>query len=642
VAGRASEPAAFYWTIGVLVSVALHAGLIAGVALLAGRNAQASAPTEITFSDEASPAVDPLKSQAQPAAPSAVASTAEHETVAPAASSEASVKPQAEAVKPIAGETAKPEAVRPTETAALAPEMIRPSSADQQPAEALPSAEPERVQGSSAEPVAAAGADAVKSEASGKAVPAGQPQQRTAPDGDAEKVAVQAPERVVAPPAAGSQSALPGEAAEKVAAQERPAGVEPSAVIGADQQPPEAAVAGSAPDSAAPIAGESAAPVSDPNPEKVATSVGESATPASDGNPEKVAALQQPESIGAAPAVAPQDPRPDTAPAEGPERVTALGAPTPAGEALGSTAPETVRPAAPASGGTGVASAPATGAETARPLTPAVETVTGAPPQPGQPGGEIGSGTGHAAQQPPTRPETVQPEQPFQTALLVPASPNSVLGTEVDQPTDRYRRIVDFIRGYGGGDCFIALPAMNPDGVVTFQTFGRDKAREDEFRHALGAVDELRTEISSGDVADPQCLALGFARTTKRYPGFSLVIDLNESEMASGTKLSGKVLNANGRDLHLLLVDDEGMVQSIDSFFSADRGSDRPFSVPLTLTGGKPVATKQILIAIATDPPLWGLDKVGKPAADFFHELATQVEASHADVDLAVEGFSVR
>jgi hypothetical protein len=108
VAERASEPAGFYWTVGVAVSLGLHAGLIAAVALLAGRYAQASVPTEITFSDEASPAVDPLKSQAEPAAPSEVAKAADRETVAPAASSEASVKPQAEAVKPIAGESARP------------------------------------------------------------------------------------------------------------------------------------------------------------------------------------------------------------------------------------------------------------------------------------------------------------------------------------------------------------------------------------------------------------------------------------------------------------------------------------------------------------------------------------------------------
>ena len=313
--------------------------------------------------------------------------------------------------------------------------------------------------------------------------------------------------------------------------------------------------------------------------------------------------LEQPQSVAAAPALVPDGAQPDTAPAEGPQRVTALGTPAPAAESIGGTAPETVRPAVPASGGPGVASAPSTGAETARPLSPAVETVTGVPPQPGQPGGEIGSGTGHAAEPSPAQPETVQPEQPFETALLVPARPNSVLGTEVDQPTDRYRKIVDFIRSYGGGDCFIALPAMDRDGVVTFQTFGRDKAREDEFRHALGEIDELRTEISSGDVADPQCLALGFARATKRYPGFSLVIDLNEARWPAAPNCPARCSTPKGRDLHLLLVDDEGTVQSIDSFLSAGKGTDRAFSVPLTLTGGKPVATKQILIAITTDPP---------------------------------------
>jgi len=519
-------------------------------------------------------------------------------------------------VKPIAGESAKPETVRPTETAALTPEKMQPSPANPLPSAALPSTTPERIEGALAEPVAPTGAESVKPQAPGEAVAVSRPQQKAVPAGGAETVAGQTPERLAAPSATDIQTALPGESAGRLASQEGRAGVEPSPVIGADQPAPEAPVAGSPPDNAKPIAGESAAPVGG-------------------GAGEKVTALQQPERVGAAP-----QRQPATPPAEGPERVTALATPTTAGGAKTAAASETVQPTAPASG-TNVASAPATGAETAQPLASSVETVTGVPPQPGQPGGDIGAGTGHAAQPSPTQPETVQPEQPFETALLVPASPNSVLGTEVDQPTDRYRKIVDFIRGYGGGDCFIALPAVAPDGIVTFQTFGRDKAREDQFRQALAGIDELKTEISSGDVADPQCLALGFARATQRYPGFSLVIDLNEDEMASGEKLSGKVLNAKGRDLHLLLVDDEGTVQSIDSFLSAGEGGDRAFSVPLTLTGG-PVATKQILMAIATNPPLWGLDKISEPAADFFRELATQVEASHADVDLAVEGFNVR
>jgi hypothetical protein len=177
---------------------------------------------------------------------------------------------------------------------------------------------------------------------------------------------------------------------------------------------------------------------------------------------------------------------------------------------------------------------------------------------------------------------------------------------------------------------------------VTFQTFGRDQVREDAFRQALFEVNGFEAEISSGNVADPQCLALSFARGAKRYPGFSLMIDLDEAEVASGTALSGSVLNAGGRELHLLLVDDEGRVQSLDNLLAAGDGTDRPFSTPLTLTGG-PVATKQILIAIATDDPLAVLAApVDEPANAYFKRLGQEIAATGADVDLAVEGFSVR
>ena len=226
--------------------------------------------------------------------------------------------------------------------------------------------------------------------------------------------------------------------------------------------------------------------------------------------------------------------------------------------------------------------------------------------------------------------------------MLVPARPGSILGTEVDKPSDRYRRIVDFIRQYSAGDCFIALPAMNLDGDVTFQTFGRDKAREEQFREALSGLDDLRAEISTGDVANSQCLALSFARSAKRYPGFSLMIDLDEAEIASGARLSGSVLNADDRELHLLLVDDEGQVQSIDKFLAAGDGTDRTFETPLSLTGG-PVVTKQILLAITTDPSLPILaEPVNEPANAFFDKLAREIAETGADIDLAVEGFSVR
>jgi hypothetical protein len=548
----ASEPSRVFWALGFAASIAVHAGLVGGAALLAGRYAQASAPTEITFSDEASPAAEAVPAAAAPATSSEVATAVAADRVEP--SSAASAAEKAETVQPA-------EAIAATEAEPVAAAQSAEAAAPSQKVEAAAAAQ-------AAEP-----ADASSS-----------------------------------PDAAG---VVAGEAAEAITAQEQPA-----AAVTTERAPAEISAGEAAAESVSPIGAQDAAP-------------------AGGDQAEQLVALQTPEAITASPVSEVQSTAATAA-------ETAQPQPPAAGSAdvgSASTAPETAQPQA---SGSAVAAVASGGTESVSPAAPSSKVVTGVAteslgPSAGRPEGDGGA----AATIVPGGQEAAETVRPVETALLVPARPNSVLGTEIDKPTDRYRRIVDFIRGYSGGDCFIALPAMDLDGIVTFQTFGRDKAREDAFRDALGAIDGLKTEISSGDVADPQCLALAFAHAAQRYPGFSLVIDLNETEMASGTRLSGKVLNTTGRDVHLLLVDDEGTVQSMDSFLSAKEGVDRSFSVPLTLTGG-PVATKQILMAIATDPPIWGLDQVKEPAADFFRELAAQVESSHADVDLAVEGFNVR
>lgn len=542
----APEPSTAFWAVGIAASLAVHAGLVSGAALLAGRYAEASAPTEITFSDEASPTAQAVPAAAAPATASELAS-------------------------PVAAERVEPSTATPAEKA----ETL-------EPAQAIAATEPEPAATSSnAEPAAVAQnvEAAVAAEIAGRA--------ETAP----------------APEAA---PAVSGETAQTVTAQERPV---PAAQ--AESAPDAASAAGAAAESAPAIAAQDVAP-------------------AGNDRTEQLVALQSPETIVAAPtgsqvATAPEAAQPPAS--------------TGAAAVASASAAETVQSREPAAGSGAVAAVTSGGIESAAPAGSSPEVVTGVASEAVQPSGGEPDASGTAVV--PGSQQPAETLRPLETALLVPARPNSVLGTEVDKPTDRYRRIVDFIRGYPGGDCFIALPAMDLQGTVTFQTFGRDKAREDRFREALSAIDGLKTEISSGDVADPQCLALAFAQAARRYPGFSLVIDLDETEMASGDRLSGKVLNSTGRDVHLLLVDDEGIVQSMDSFLSAKEGVDRSFSVPLTLTRG-PVATKQILMAIATDPPIWGLDKVKEPAAGFFRELAAQVEASNADVDLAVEGFDVR
>lgn len=587
------EPSAVYWTIGILASLALHASGVAGAVLLADRYVQSAPPTEITFSDEASPVAAPLPSETEVAAVSESAIAQEHETLAPATPDPAA-NPASETLQPLETETAQ--------TAQR--ETLTPSSAESAVSVATETVVPTQTE------VAAVS----------------ETEQISTPVSEVSQVSRSEPE-----------AAQPVESADAPAA-DTPASLQPQSVV-------ETPVEGIDP---------AATPQALPEgPSETATAIYESDSFAASGNsdrvvsstpsstvsgevPETIAAVET--STGVVPPASNEQPVATSIPAENlvPEVATAPSV----GETLQpvtSVPPETsgLQPT-----GTGPISTAPVQPEALSPVTGSSDTggesvgVVPAQPEVIAPTVEI----------PGAGPETVQPvEEPLETALLVPARPDSSLGTEVDKPTDRYRRIVDFVRQYSGGDCFIALPAMSPGGEVTFQTFGRDKQREDAFKQALLGLDGLRAEISSGDVADPQCLALSFARAAKRYPGFSLMIDLDEADFASGGSLSGSVLNAGDRELHLLLVDDEGKVQSLDRFLGSGGGTDRHFGTPLTLTGGRAVETKQILVAIATDRPLPALaGPINQPADIYFAKLEKEIDATDADVDLAVEGFNVR
>ncbi|WP_394887155.1 hypothetical protein ACG873_20560 [Mesorhizobium sp. AaZ16] len=242
---------------------------------------------------------------------------------------------------------------------------------------------------------------------------------------------------------------------------------------------------------------------------------------------------------------------------------------------------------------------------------------------------------------PPRRLEAIRPaEPPLQTALLTPERPDSSSAERVAPQPDPYRDAVDFIRRFDGGDCFAALPTRHDK--VEFRTFGTEASRHVDFARAYAKISGAPANIRSGELAEAQCQALGFIRKSDGYPEFSLSLRLDTPEVPSGTVLSGSILDAGEQKVHLLLVDDEGRVQLADEFISAASRTERRFSLPVFLTGG-PVRTQQLLIAIASDRAVPMLrNEVDQPAGEFFARLARQVAASDAELNIAVEAFSVR
>jgi hypothetical protein len=637
-----SEPSRFYWAAGIAASLALHASAVAGAVMLGGRYVEPPAPTEITFTDEASPAAAtlPAAAEAMPAAEAAAAA----EPLAPS---------------PATAETAAAEPLKPFETAAAEPAQTLPATA----ADAVQALKAEQAASAEvAQPIVAAAPEPVQP-ATAAAALAVQPaataalQPETAASASA---AASAAETLQAEPPQVQANATPPEAIQPSGPTEATAGGSAaekadilvssdavSASQGADRLQASVSVAVSHADEAAErVAALDQAPGAEPAP--TATAVAPAAASEVEAGPpaESVPAASVPAAAEAAASVKAEAVQPATTPAASRAETAAVVAAAPEVVAAaqgqgGAGLAETLQPSA-GSATVETASALPAGAEIARPAASA-ESVAGVSPMEPQPAGEAaGVPVVVVPAETPEQPVEAA-EQPEETAMVTPDEPKSGEDETTDDPAQHLGRVVNFVRQYsGGGNCFMAVPAETPDGDVAVKVLGHGEG-DDAFAQALESLGDLKTKISSGDVSDPQCLALSFARQAKRYPSFSLSIVLDEAAMAAGRSLSGKVLNPGGLKFHLYLIDGEGQVMAIDRFMKGGETGDRPFEIPaLTLTDGS-VITRLMLFAIAADPALPALtSSVDKPIKAFFLELGKEIDATHADVDLAVEGFDLR
>jgi hypothetical protein len=649
VANGVPEPSAMYWATGIAVSLLVHGSAVAGAALWADRYvAAARPPTEITFTDEGSPTVQPEEIVTEAAIPVESAEPVPRETLVPEVAPEIAAEAVPEPVAPLEAPVASAEVIEAARVATLTPEAAEPLKPEQPaPPEALPSApsepvaavQPDAVQPAEAEPLAPQDAEVlpldrtpasqvqpsalpeIAPEASGEiTLPATPPE--TAPEtGTAETVAPGVAADEFAP--SSSAELLPSSSsAEFVSPEAGPAdtlSAEPPPAVAA-APPPTAPIEipESQAETAAPIGSEALAPSAAA--ENVAPSTRTEAL-----SPATSAELLSPSSSAEeAPAIArpPVETLPPVGGADGVVAVEVPRAPAPLAAAETGPAvvgqPEAIRP------------------ESVQPQASSTEAVTSLTPEALEPSAVPPDAVRETVV--PIEPETVAPVEPeVEAALPVPRPDWSN-----DTPRQRYGKMVDLIRDYAGGDCFIALPALRPDGSLTLQTFGRDAAVENEFEETLGGIDGHGAMLGNDTIADPQCQALSFTRQMKRYPDFSMIIDLDEAAMAHRPVLSGSVRNARGAELYLFLVDEEGNVLSIDE--TASKGPDGAyrFSVPLTLTGPRqPAAVRQLLMAVTTDRPLKVVD-INEQAAKFLPFMRNLIATSGANVDVAVKGFSLR
>ncbi|NDW06105.1 hypothetical protein [Jiella pacifica] len=239
-------------------------------------------------------------------------------------------------------------------------------------------------------------------------------------------------------------------------------------------------------------------------------------------------------------------------------------------------------------------------------------------------------------------------------AALSPRRPQTIAGTpggthEQAQSDDDgpQATLAELVAAYPGGNCFAALTeAGKAAGEFRITALSDDQGRLEDFADTLIEQSPKeafrRVYIDGGEVAEAQCRALASLPDMPGYPAYGLTLELDQRRIVSGRTLAGGIAGVPAGDtLDLLLVDDEGLVQSLSSYLTR-KGATARFEVPVTASGPE-TRTAQILIALTLPEALIHADGAGgEPAGPFFEELAETLAAKGLKGEFAVDHFLVR
>lgn len=172
--------------------------------------------------------------------------------------------------------------------------------------------------------------------------------------------------------------------------------------------------------------------------------------------------------------------------------------------------------------------------------------------------------------------------------------------------------------------CLLALPALDAEGRIRLNLLAADDAQIPGLLRDLTQGDGTGVDAQAVLLDRRQCPALAFARRDARYPVFPLGISLQSQDVASGASLRGTISGAGGRQVTLLLIDDNGVTHDLRRFLVSVGGELR-FDLPIARDGaGRD--THQLLLAVASPrPPATADAAAGTLAEDFFDRLSREI-----------------
>ncbi len=198
--------------------------------------------------------------------------------------------------------------------------------------------------------------------------------------------------------------------------------------------------------------------------------------------------------------------------------------------------------------------------------------------------------------------------------------------------------LINRIRAAVGEACLIAIPQQTANGDVGVQIFTANEASVAPYANEILAGLNPRPQQDTFLIDPRQCAALDYIRQTVAYPTSPMALGVDTARIASNEELTGRIGGTGGRNITLILVDDNGVTQDLGGYLNVAVNTAR-FAVPLRRSGNVR-DTRQLLIALGTGTrPQTITTQNGQLAEDYFESLTAEI---NGNATVALIPFEVR
>jgi hypothetical protein len=212
-------------------------------------------------------------------------------------------------------------------------------------------------------------------------------------------------------------------------------------------------------------------------------------------------------------------------------------------------------------------------------------------------------------------------------------------------PTDPGERISRFVNAYDGGDCFLVAPVSVSEGKATLEGYGSSAAPFEVLDYDFKRTNGFEATVGYHTVTPQQCAAITLVSRFRNQRGPAPLLDISAGNLRSEGYITGTVSGIGNRNLELLMVDHEGVVQSLTKLvrLEGDKGS---FTINIRRSDAGPPKLQLLLAVIsakplnALKPPQTASVEIGV-SAQVFARVIDEAQQSGQPLNIGIKSFNL-